>query len=233
MTVTVAEIRPIRRGPTPGCRGVHRRPDRPRQAGAVARRSPTVTAGSSPPRVVMPAGMVTGSASPRSFRTVMVVLGGRWRSSRRSHGRAHGERFGDDRGRSGVRLHRRRRGRRSSCSCAPRSRPRISHLITARTSPPLLRPANPSGAFPMKQGYRIIDTDTHVGPSVETLSRVTPAPRCAPAGTNWSSTAWRSTDGGHHLSISPFPYRRRLRQATVLARSRAGRQSPLKGSVQP
>ena len=41
------------------------------------------------------------------------------------------------------------------------------------------------------------------------------------------------TDGGHQLSIAPYPYRRRLRESTVVddAGSRAGKESPLKGAV--
>ena len=67
----------------------------------------------------------------------------------------------------------------------------------------------------MKQGYRIIDTDTHVGPNLETLAEYAgPALR-----ERWHELDqyWMPvTDGGHHLSISPFPYKRRLRQSTVL-----------------
>ncbi len=84
----------------------------------------------------------------------------------------------------------------------------------------------------MKQGYRIIDTDTHVGPNLETLIEFAgPALRA-----RWDELdqyRMAVTDGGHHLSISPFPYKRRLRQSTVLDNegSRAGQQSPLKGAV--
>ena len=84
----------------------------------------------------------------------------------------------------------------------------------------------------MKQGYRIIDTDTHVGPNMETLVEyASPALRA-----RWDELdqyRMAVTDGGHHLSISPFPYKRRLRQSTVLEAdgARAGQQSPLKGAV--
>ena len=84
----------------------------------------------------------------------------------------------------------------------------------------------------MKQGYRIIDTDTHVGPNLETLVDFAgPALRA-----RWDELdqyRMAVTDGGHHLSISPFPYKRKLRESTVIAGdgSRAGQQSPLKGAV--
>ena len=84
----------------------------------------------------------------------------------------------------------------------------------------------------MKQGYRIIDTDTHVGPNLETLAEYAgPVLR-----ERWSELDqyWMPvTDGGHHLSISPYPYKRKLRESTVLdtSASRAGQQSPLKGAV--
>ena len=60
----------------------------------------------------------------------------------------------------------------------------------------------------MKQGYRIIDTDTHVGPNLETLERVRRARAARALGRARPSTASPVTDGGHHLSISPFPYKR-------------------------
>jgi uncharacterized protein len=84
----------------------------------------------------------------------------------------------------------------------------------------------------MKQGYRIIDTDTHVGPNVETLAEYA-GPRLRERWHELDQYWMPVTDGGHHLSISPFPYKRRLRQSTVLETdsSRAGQQSPLKGAV--
>jgi predicted TIM-barrel fold metal-dependent hydrolase len=84
----------------------------------------------------------------------------------------------------------------------------------------------------MKHGYRIIDTDTHVGPNLETLSEYASAKlkqRWGELDQYWMPV----TDGGHHLSISPYPYKRKLRESTVLdtSASRAGQQSPLKGAV--
>jgi uncharacterized protein len=84
----------------------------------------------------------------------------------------------------------------------------------------------------MKNGYRVIDTDTHVGPNLETLELYAgPALR-----ERWGELAGYFspiTDGGHQLSISPFPYHRKMRESTVLddSGSRAGGASPLKGAV--
>ena len=82
----------------------------------------------------------------------------------------------------------------------------------------------------MKQGYRIIDTDTHVGPNLETLGEYA-GPKLRERWHELDEYWMPVTDGGHHLSISPFPYKRRLRQSTVLENEapRAGQQSPLKG----
>jgi predicted TIM-barrel fold metal-dependent hydrolase len=83
----------------------------------------------------------------------------------------------------------------------------------------------------MRDGYRVIDTDTHVGPSVETLEQFAgPALRA-----RWSELepfVQPSSEGGHHLSIHPFPYRRRLGTSPEgdLAAATGGA-SPLKGSV--
>ena len=84
----------------------------------------------------------------------------------------------------------------------------------------------------MKNGYRVIDTDTHVGPNLETLEQYAgPVLR-----ERWGELAdyfSPITDGGHQLSISPYPYRRKMRESTVLddGASRAGQTSPLKGAV--
>ena len=84
----------------------------------------------------------------------------------------------------------------------------------------------------MKNGYRVIDTDTHVGPNLETLEQYAgPVLR-----SRWGELAdyfSPITDGGHQLSISPYPYRRKMRESTVIddSASRAGQTSPLKGAV--
>ncbi len=83
----------------------------------------------------------------------------------------------------------------------------------------------------MRNGYRIFDSDTHVGPSIETLEQFAgPVLR-----DRWSELApfhQPQTEGGHHLSIHPFPYRRRLGTSTEgTAAAGTGGVSPLKGSV--
>jgi predicted TIM-barrel fold metal-dependent hydrolase len=83
----------------------------------------------------------------------------------------------------------------------------------------------------MRDGYRIIDTDTHVGPSVETLELFADAPLRA----RWPELGQyeqAATEGGHFLSIQPYPYRRRLGTSPEEAAApTAGGASPLKGSV--
>ncbi len=83
----------------------------------------------------------------------------------------------------------------------------------------------------VRDGYLIIDTDTHVGPSVETLEQFAgPALR-----DRWDDLApfrQPSSEGGHHFSIHPFPYRRKLGTSPEgdVAPGTGG-VSPLKGSV--
>lgn len=63
----------------------------------------------------------------------------------------------------------------------------------------------------MRNGFRIIDTDTHVGPNVETLQKY--------AGpvlqSRWSELEpyYMKASEGHQLSINPIPYRRQLGRA--------------------
>jgi predicted TIM-barrel fold metal-dependent hydrolase len=83
----------------------------------------------------------------------------------------------------------------------------------------------------MRDGQRIIDTDTHVGPSIETLEQFAgPALRA-----RWDELdpfRQPSTEGGHHLSIHPYPYRRKLGTSPEGAvAAGTGGASPLKGSV--
>ena len=54
----------------------------------------------------------------------------------------------------------------------------------------------------MRDGYRVIDTDTHVGPSVETLEQFAALRRAL-----WGELeafVQPSSEGGHHPSIHPF-----------------------------
>ena len=78
----------------------------------------------------------------------------------------------------------------------------------------------------VKQGYRIIDTDTHVGPSIETLEQF-----AGPAfSARWDELRpyyQASSEGGHFLSIEPMAYKRQMgapvgggRRRSVAARAR-------------
>jgi len=83
----------------------------------------------------------------------------------------------------------------------------------------------------MREGYRIIDTDTHVGPSVETLEQFA-GPVLRDRWGELEPFKQPSSEGGHHLSIHPFPYKRKL-GTTPEGELTAGTggASPLKGSV--
>jgi predicted TIM-barrel fold metal-dependent hydrolase len=82
----------------------------------------------------------------------------------------------------------------------------------------------------MRNGFRIIDTDTHVGPTVEVLEKYAgPALRA-----RWDElTQYFSpvTGGGHQLSIEPIPYRRRMGATSEAEAATPGAISPLKGNV--
>lgn len=60
----------------------------------------------------------------------------------------------------------------------------------------------------MKHGYRIIDTDTHVGPNMETFQEyASPELR-----RRWSELEpyFMKISDGHHLSVDPIKYERSL-----------------------
>ncbi len=82
----------------------------------------------------------------------------------------------------------------------------------------------------VKQGYRIIDTDTHVGPSIETLEQfASPELR-----TRWDELRpyyQPQTEGGHFLSIEPMAYKRQMGEPSADTAATRGGKSPLKGSV--
>jgi predicted TIM-barrel fold metal-dependent hydrolase len=82
----------------------------------------------------------------------------------------------------------------------------------------------------VRNGYRIIDTDTHVGPCVEVLEKFAgPALRA-----RWDELLpyyQPLTDGGHQLSINPIPYKRPMGQHLAAEAGVRGGVSPLKGSV--
>ena len=82
----------------------------------------------------------------------------------------------------------------------------------------------------MRDGYRIIDTDTHVGPNVETLQRYA-GPRLLDRWQELTAFFQPVTDGGHSLSINPIPYKRVMGQPAESEGGVQGGASPLKGNV--
>jgi predicted TIM-barrel fold metal-dependent hydrolase len=82
----------------------------------------------------------------------------------------------------------------------------------------------------VRNGYRVIDTDTHVGPNVETLQNFASPTLLA----RWGELEQYMspvTDGGNMLSISPIPYKRLLGQPVNAEAAVAGAGNPLKGNV--
>jgi predicted TIM-barrel fold metal-dependent hydrolase len=72
----------------------------------------------------------------------------------------------------------------------------------------------------MRQGFRFIDTDTHVGPNVETLEEhAGPVLRA-----RWEELRpyYQAVTEGHHLSIDPIPFTRDLNAGTDADQTRAG-----------
>ena len=82
----------------------------------------------------------------------------------------------------------------------------------------------------MKQGYRIIDTDTHVGPSIETLEQFA-GPALAARWDELRPYYQPSSEGGHFLSIEPMAYKRQMGAPSADVEAIRGGKSPLKGSV--
>lgn len=81
----------------------------------------------------------------------------------------------------------------------------------------------------MKHGYRIIDTDTHVGPNTETLRRY-----ASPAlDERWGELEpyERPATEGHHLSINPMPYKRELGTGSEEEHAEKGGKPSLKGKT--
>jgi predicted TIM-barrel fold metal-dependent hydrolase len=77
----------------------------------------------------------------------------------------------------------------------------------------------------MKAGHRVIDTDTHVGPNIETLKKHA-SPALRQRWTELEPYFQKLTDGGNQLSINPIPYKRRFG-------IRASEESGVKGGVNP
>lgn len=82
----------------------------------------------------------------------------------------------------------------------------------------------------MKHGFRIIDTDTHVGPNVETL-REFAGPALLERWDDLAKYHMAVTDGGHQFSIEPIPYRRKFGLRAEQEAAVAGGANPLKGNV--
>ena len=82
----------------------------------------------------------------------------------------------------------------------------------------------------MKNGYKIIDTDTHVGPNLETLKLYASDALLA----RWSEFdpfLQPVTLGGHFLSVAPFKYGRELGTEQTVEAAQKGGDSPLRGAV--
>jgi predicted TIM-barrel fold metal-dependent hydrolase len=72
----------------------------------------------------------------------------------------------------------------------------------------------------VRDGFRFIDSDTHVGPNVETLEQhAGPVLR-----RRWDELRpyYQPVTEGHHLSIDPIPYKRDLNTGTAVDQTRAG-----------
>jgi uncharacterized protein len=81
----------------------------------------------------------------------------------------------------------------------------------------------------MRDGFRIIDTDTHVGPNVETLELYAgPTLRA-----RWEELEqyYQKVTEGHHLSISPAPFKRPLNTSLSGGEVVAGGTIPLRGKT--
>ena len=70
-----------------------------------------------------------------------------------------------------------------------------------------------------KNGFRIFDTDTHVGPNVETLELYAGPGLKA----RWGELEqyYQKVTEGHHLSISPAPFKRSRRSRSTSSPVRA------------
>lgn len=83
----------------------------------------------------------------------------------------------------------------------------------------------------VKNGYRIIDTDTHVGPNLETLELYA-SDRLKERWPELEPYKQKVTLGGHSLTVNPMKYTRKLGAEHVGEQSAsAGGVSPLRGAV--
>ena len=82
----------------------------------------------------------------------------------------------------------------------------------------------------MRNGYRIIDTDTHVGPSLEVLDKY--SGERLRARRNELERYERQTRDGTGLSISPYPYSRQMGEhADTRETATAGGKPALAGKI--
>jgi predicted TIM-barrel fold metal-dependent hydrolase len=81
----------------------------------------------------------------------------------------------------------------------------------------------------VRDGYHIIDSDTHVGPNIETLE-IYAGPRLRE---RWGELQpyYQKVTEGHHLSINPFPFKRQLRTGPMHQEPVKGGTIPLKGKT--
>ncbi|HRE00572.1 MAG TPA: hypothetical protein PLV68_04685, partial [Ilumatobacteraceae bacterium] len=82
----------------------------------------------------------------------------------------------------------------------------------------------------MKSGYKIIDTDTHVGPNLETL-HLYASDALKDRWSEFDPYLQPVTLGGHFLSVSPMRYPRDLGTEQQGATIVKGGDSPLRGAV--
>jgi hypothetical protein len=81
----------------------------------------------------------------------------------------------------------------------------------------------------VRDSYRIIDTDTHVGPNVETLREYAGPGLLA----RWAELEpyYQKVTEGHHLSINPIPFRRALNTSASTGAAERGGKIPLRGKT--
>lgn len=82
----------------------------------------------------------------------------------------------------------------------------------------------------MKNGYKIIDTDSHVGPNLETL-KLYASPRLLERWSEFDDFLQPVTLGGHFLSVNPMKYERNFNEPATKDEAVKGGDSPLRGSV--
>jgi predicted TIM-barrel fold metal-dependent hydrolase len=82
----------------------------------------------------------------------------------------------------------------------------------------------------VKSGYKIIDTDTHVGPNLETLELYA-STRLKERWSEFDPFLQPVTLGGHFLSVNPMKYDRELGAEHTGEQAEKGGDSPLRGAV--